>query len=260
MNTVIVPIDFSDTSLNAAHYAAKLLNGYDGIELILYNMFESDNEEELANEDLGNLKRNLAEVTSVNISLFAERGDDFVEELEKFARHRGADLVVMGITGRSAIAQKFIGSNALKMAESKAAPVLIVPASCQYKEIKSVMLTSDFKDVMRSTPSVPIKKVLQIFKPALHVVNVNEDIYIEISEDSEAEKQKLAEMFSEFNPDFYFLKLFDVEEALTQFASDKNIDLIITIQKEHSKIYRFFKSHTKNLAYQSTIPVMVVHE
>jgi nucleotide-binding universal stress UspA family protein len=67
-------------------------------------------------------------------------------------------------------------------------------------------------------------------------------------------------MFSEFNPEFYFLKLFDVEEALTQFASDKNIDLIITIQKEHSKIYRFFKSHTKSLAYQSTIPVLVVHE
>jgi nucleotide-binding universal stress UspA family protein len=199
-------------------------------------------------------------MTTVNITLYAEKGNDFVEELEKLARHRDADLVVMGITGRSAIAQKFIGSNALKMAESKYCPVLIVPGECQFNGVKNVMLTSDFKDVERTTPSVPIKKVLKVLQPALHVVNVNEEIYIEISEQYEVEKQRLKEMFSEFNPEFYFLRLYDVEEAITQFAGDKNIDLIITIQKEHSKVYKFFKSHTKELAYQSTIPVLVAHE
>ena len=260
MTTVIVPIDFSDISYNAGRYAAKLLQGYEGIEIILYNMYESDVENEMIMEDLENFKKELLETTTANISLYAEQGDEFVEELEKFSRHRSADLVVMGITGKSAIAQKFIGSNALKMAESKYCPVLIVPANCEFREVKNVMLTSDFKDVERSTPSVPIKKVLSLLNPTLLIVNVNEDIYIEISEKLDVEKQKLVEMFNEFNPEFYFLRLYDVEQAITQFASDKNIDLIITIQREHSKIYRFFKSHTKELAYQSTLPVLVVHE
>lgn len=260
MNTVIVPIDFSDISYNAGRYAAKLLQGYEGVEMILYNMYEEDVEHEMIMEDLENFKRELSETTTANISLYAERGDEFVEELEKFARHRDADLVVMGITGKSSIAQKFIGSNALKMAESKYCPVLIIPGSCEFREVKNVMLTSDFKEVERSTPSAPIKKVLKLLNPALHIVNVNEEIYVAISEEYEAEKQKLANMFVEFNPEFYFLRLYDVEEAITQFASDKNIDLIITIQKEHSKIYKFFKSHTKELAYQSTLPVLVVHE
>jgi len=260
MNTVIVPIDFSDISYNAARYAAKLLQGYEGIEMVLYNMYAEDVENEMIMEDLGNFKKELLETTTVNITLYAERGDEFVEELEKLARHRSADLVIMGITGKSSIAQKFIGSNALKMAESKYCPVLIVPANSEFKEVKNVMLTSDFKDVVKTTPSAPIKKVLTLMNPSLHIVNVNEDIYIEISEQYEAEKQGLAEMFSEFNPEFYFLRLYDVEAAITQFASDKNIDLIVAIQKEHSKIYRFFKSHTKDLAYQSTIPVLVVHE
>jgi len=260
MNTVIVPIDFSDISYNAGRYAAKFLQGYEGIEIILYNMYETDAEHEMIMEDLENFKSELLKTTTANIALYAERGDEFVEELEKLARHRDADLVIMGITGKSAIAQKFIGSNALKMAESKYCPVLIVPGNCEFREIKNVMLTSDFKDVVRSTPSVPIKKVLKLMHPGVHVVNVNEDIYIEISEQLEAEKQQFAEMFREFNPEFYFLRLYDVEEALTQFATDKNIDLIITIQKEHSKIFKIFKSHTKELAYQSTIPVLVVHE
>ena len=260
MNTVIAPIDFSDISYNAGRYAAKLLQGYEGIELILYNMYEEDVEHEMIMENLENFKKELLESTTVNITLYAERGDEFVEELEKFTRHRSADLVIMGITGKSSIAQKFIGSNALKMAESKYCPVLIVPANCEFKEVRNVMLTSDFKDVVRTTPSGPIKKILKLLQPSLHIVNVNEEIYIALSEDYEEDKQKLREMFSEFNPEFYFLRLYDVEEALTQFATDKNIDLIITIQKEHSKIFKLFKSHTKELAYQSTIPVLVVHE
>ena len=46
MNTVIVPVDFSDTSLNAAQYAVKLLSRSSGVEMILYHMFMKPNEEE----------------------------------------------------------------------------------------------------------------------------------------------------------------------------------------------------------------------
>jgi len=261
MNTVIVPVDFSDTSLNAARYAVKLLSGHEGVELILYHMYQKENEEEVSKENVENLKNELLQVANVNISTLTELGDVFIDELEKLARHREADLVIMGITGRSSLAQIFIGSNALKMAESKFCPVLIIPPNCQFREVKNILLTSDLKEVVNTTPSVPIKKVLKTFQPNLHVVNVNEDTYIELSEDYEAEKESLREMFREFNPEFYFLRLFDVDEAITQFANDKSIDLIITIQKEHSKLYKFFKgSTTKNLAYQSTIPVLVVHE
>jgi hypothetical protein len=38
-------------------------------------------------------------------------------------------------------------------------------------------------------------------------------------------------MFAEFDPEFYFLRLYDIDNAIEQFASDKKIDLIITIQK-----------------------------
>lgn len=261
MNTVIVPVDFSDTSLNAARYATKLLSGHNGVEMILYHMFVKENEEENSIENLENLKNELLASADVNITTLTDMGDDFVDELEKLARHRQADLVIMGITGRSTLAQIFIGSNALKMAESKFCPVLIIPPHCQFREVKNVLLTTDLKNVVSTTPSVPIKKVLKTFSPNLHIINVNEELYIQLSEDYEGEKVKLKEMFSEFNPEFYFLRLFDVDEAINQFANDKNIDLIINVQKEHSKLFRIFKSsHTKTLAYQSTIPVLVVHE
>ena len=80
--------------------------------------------------------------------------------------------------------------------------------------------------------------------------------------DSEiAELQKLKDMFPDADPEFYFLRLYDVDDAINTFAHDKNIDLIITVHKEHSMVHKLFMtSHTKKLAYQSTVPVVVVHE
>ena len=68
-------------------------------------------------------------------------------------------------------------------------------------------------------------------------------------------------MFSEFNPEFYFLGLYNVDEAINQFAQDKNVDMIIVVHKEHSLIEKLFvKSHTKKLAYHSSVPVLAMHE
>jgi nucleotide-binding universal stress UspA family protein len=260
MNTVIVPVDFSDTSKNAARYAVKLLTEHNEVEIILYHCFEKETEEENRRDDIEQLKAELLLNRTANITTLIEQGD-FLEELERLSRHRQADLIIMGITGRSTLAQVFIGSNALKMAANKFCPVMIIPSNSEYREIKNVMLTSDFKNVVSTTPSAPIKKVLRTFNANLHIVNVNTDHYIALTEEHESEKNRLKEMFAEFNPEFYFLRLFDVEEAISLLASDKNIDLIINVQKDHSLVHKFFKiSHTKKLAYQSTIPVMIAHE
>ena len=262
MKTVIVPIDFSDTSLNAAEYAAHFLAGHSGIEIILYHCYEMEYGDENALENLENLKNRLLSIAPLEFTLHVEQSDEFLEELEKLARHRKADLIIMGITGgRSKREQRFMGSNTLKLTESKYIPVLIVPENSKYIGMKNVLLATDLKDVVGTIPSAPIKMILKEFSLSLHVINVNEEHYIALTEEHENEKRKLSEMFSEFKPEFYFLRLFDVEEAINQFALDKNIDLVINVHREHSLISRVFKEgHTKKLAFQSQVPLLVVHE
>src|SRR5436190_6813688 len=252
MNTVIIPVDFSQTSLNAANYAIKILTTSPETEIILYHVYEKPDEYENRMESLEKLKEELLINKTANISLLAEQGD-FITELEKLSRHRQADLIIMGITNRSALMQVFTGNNALKMAEHKFCPVMIIPSNAVYSEIKNVLLTTDLKNVVSTTPSAPIKKILATFEAKLHIVNVNSDHYIELSEEYAGEQQKLKDMFSAYIPECYFLRLYDVDDAINQFAHDKNIDLIITIHKEHSMVHKLFStSHTKKLAYQST--------
>ena len=262
MNTVIVPVDFSETSLNAARYAAQLLTGHYGVNMLLYHHYSKHAEEREANQTLAGLKQRLNEKFAVSIDTLAHHGDDFIHDLEKAVRHRSADLVIMGITGRSPLGQVLIGSNTLKFADTRSCPVLIVPEATTYREVKNVMLASDFKDVFNTTPSAPIKDFLKTFRPQLHVVNVDPEHYVAISESYAKEKADFEDMFSEFNPEFYFMRLFDIEEALNLFAKDKNIDLIIAIHRQHSFFEKLFSKTgtTKKLSYQSEVPVLVVHE
>src|SRR5688572_4206163 len=186
MNTVIVPVDFSDTSINAARYAMKLLTGHYGVNMILHHVYEKPAQFAESQTKLEQLKAQLLDIGIVKITVLAEEGSDFITELDKLSRHQQADLIIMGITGRSALGQSFMGSNTLKMVERKVCPVLIIPPNADYKEVKNVLLTSDFKNVLGSTPSVPIKKILKAFKPGFHIINVDSQHYVALTEEYQA--------------------------------------------------------------------------
>ena len=261
MNTVIVPVDFSETSLNAARYAAKFLVGHKEMSIILYHSYSKASELEETKKNLDELKAELSAGNDLTFETLAQQEDAFIDGLERAVRHRAADLVIMGITGRNAIAQIFIGSNTLKMAERKACPVLIVPEKAEYHEVKNVMLSSDFNHTQKVTPSVPIKKVLNISRPNLHIVNVDPAHYISITTHYQQEQENLREMFAEYNPEFHFMRLFDVDEALNLFAEEKNIDIIIAVQHNHSFLQKLYKrSRTQSISYKSNVPILIIHE
>lgn len=261
MTTVIVPVDFSEASVHAATYAAQLLVGHYGVTLLLYHSYEDPIEQAADEERLQTLKNSLMERYIVKIETLNHQEADFVDGLERAVRHRSADLVIMGFSGKSAIEQVLFGSNTLKMANTKACPVLIIPPKAPFRNIKNVMLTSDFKNTLNTIPSVPIKSILNEFTPTLHVINVDKDHYISLTEHYEKEKQDIRKLFEGYNPEFYFMRLYEIEEAVNMFAEDKDIDMIIAVQKNRSFIENLFhKSQTKQLSIHSKVPFLVIHE
>jgi hypothetical protein len=124
-----------------------------------------------------------------------------------------------------------------------------------------VALASDFKEVEAITPVTYLKAVLDFFKPQLHIVNVNSEIHVALNDELKEEKAWLAEQFSDYNPEFYFITTFDFHETIEQFVQDRSIDIVITVPRNHSFYDSVFKtSSTKKLAFQSSIPVLAAHE
>ena len=110
MMTVIVPTDFSSTANNAALYAARMLTGNYEVQLLLFTVYEKANEAESTEQSLRELKASLAEQSIVKIESKTEQSGDFIETLDRLARHTDAQLIVMGLSSKSKLGQMFFGS------------------------------------------------------------------------------------------------------------------------------------------------------
>jgi nucleotide-binding universal stress UspA family protein len=260
MLQVIVPLDFSETSFNAAHYACNMYKNRTDINIILYHYYAVGEDVDTAENYLTSLKTELHACTP-NIESITESGDNFIDSLATYAHIKTAYMIVMGLTGKTALAQRFSGSNTLKMAEKNVCPVLIVPAEAKFTAIENVVITSEMKYVEENPTLLAVKRVLQDFKPSLHILNVDDSHYISLTEAFRIERDKMEQLLKEFNPEFYFMRLYDFHEAVNLFTEDKNIDIIIIAPKHHSFYERLFKTqHTKKMIYQSKVPVLAVYE
>lgn len=262
MKDIIIPVDFSETSLNAVRYATDMLATRPDVHVILYHMFENDEEADTSAQYLQNLKQEmLHKGVADNIECIKEAGEDLIDSLGRLAYQKNAELIIMGITERDDWKQLFTSSNSIKMAKENICPVMIVPPFAKYSGIKNIALTSDFKDVENATPVIAIKTILNLFNANLHIVNVDHEHYVSLTAEFLAERGKMLTMFSEFNPEFYFIGMNDFYEAIEQFTRDRNIDLLVIIPKNHSFTTRIFgSSRTQKLAYQSQVPLLAAHE
>ena len=261
MHRVIIPVDFSDTALNAARFAAHMLSGKKDALIILYHNYKDPQDHEMCMNYLKSLKMELHHKGDLNVECITEMGGELIENIARLAHSSTATLIAMGITGRTTLGQKLIGSNTLKMVEKSLIPVMIIPSNANFTGINNVAFASDFKDVERTTPTAFINSVLEMFNPKLHIVNVDPEHYVALTEQCKEEKEKLKDMFARYDPEFYFIGMNDFFDAMDNFVKDYNIDMLVTVPRFHGNSSMLFKStHTKRLAYHSNIPLMAAHE
>ncbi len=268
MKKFLVPVDFSDTSINAAKYAIALTNDISDAEVILYHVYsrisfatltskEEGSRQKVTEAELYDLKSKISEENS-NISIVAEEGS-FIESIYDYAMGNSIDMIVMGITGSSRISQVFMGTNTLNVIRHIDCPVMIVPSEAKYTGLKKVVFTSDFKDVARTTPFISLKKILDTFHPELDILNVDSEHYVELTPEYKIERDAMEEKLGSYNPQFSFLRSYDFLEGISSFVDTKEMNAIITVPRKHSFLSHLFKtSHTKRLAYHSRIPIIAV--
>jgi nucleotide-binding universal stress UspA family protein len=277
MPNFIVPIDFSETSKNAARYAAHISTLVTDAHVILYNVFDSleygsdssplstageedESRQTIVELALQSVKSELSAITTSKISCIAEENHRFLDTLEKYVRDNDIQLIIMGITGATRLGRIFMGSNTLNIVKRGIVPVIIVPPDAHSESAKNVMLLTDFKDVEDTIPIASVKTVLNLFNPKLYIVNVDHEHYVELTDAYKAERAKLEKQLIEFNPEFYFMRMFDFMEASNQFVLDRKIDLILTFPRKHSFLRNIFKTtNTKMLAYHSHVPIVAIN-
>lgn len=258
--TIIVPTDFTPTSLNAARYAVRMLDGQEGATVVLYHAYDDAYFAPNVQLALLDTKEALA-ANYLMVICKSEHTDSFTEGLERLVRHYGADAVVMGLTDRTKWDYAVLGSHALKMANKALCPVLIVPEGTEYAAVKKVALACDFNNIEDSIPVAPITKLLRLFRATLSIIHVSEAYHFEDGDWYVAGKEKLRNLFVNYTPSFHFLETADFTGGIHSFVEAEGIDILFTIPKSHNMLTKLVRgSYTRKLVLESKVPVVAAHE
>ncbi len=272
MEAILVPVDFSSTSLNAATYALSYAKQV-GAKIILVHVFEAplvypvyqgaeitpEGLREINKKELQLLAAQLSEkepIIKVEYMQFDGRLSDVIRQLQEAMQ---VSLVIMGITGAGKLKEKLIGSNTLAVSKQIVTPVLIIPENAVYNKINDIGLTTDFRDVVETIPDKSVKKILDATGAKLHVLNVDFKNR-QWTDDTPFQSGLVETMFEHYHPRYHFIDHEDMVEGLNEYAQRFSIELLIVIPQKHNLIEKIFSgSHTKELLFHSEVPVMVMH-
>jgi nucleotide-binding universal stress UspA family protein len=273
MKTLLVPTDFSPAALNATNYAADLAMTM-GAGLFLFHVYQIpvavtdvplvlisvDDLKKAAEEKLLKLKTDVEHITSGKLKIETEaRLGDTMDELEDLCKKVQPYAVIMGSTGHSGIERTLFGSTTLSAIRHLTWPVICVPKGKEFGTgIKKIGLACDLNQVETTTPFNAIIDFVQELNAEFHVLNVEQrDPAVDLSEQTAI----LGTAIKEVNPQFHFIENGDIEDGINEFAEKNNLDLIIAIPKKHKLLDGIFKpSSTKQLVFESHIPVMCIHD
>lgn len=273
MRTIIVPVDFSPVSLNSVHYALNMAIAMDA-SLILFNTYQIpltftevpvvtvgvEELSELSRTRLKDLKSSLEHLSSDRIKIYQEsRLGDVVSELEAFCEEVDPIAVVMGTTGHGVIHDLFVGGNTVRAMKSLRHPLLIVPSGAVFKKPTDVLLACDMVEVAETMPSKFIHGLLSGFGSKLYVLNVRKG---DGGGDGSLEFESLMAdtLLSDLDPEYHFIGEVDPADVIQEFAERHNVAWIIVVPRRHTGFESLLrKSVSKELAYQSNIPLVCLH-
>ncbi len=275
MKTIIIPTDFSPIATNSMHYGIDMATSINASILLLHVyqvpvsmtdvpivLVSVDELKKQAEEKMAELKKQVEHITSGSLKVYTEaRLGNVVDELEDLCKHIKPFAVIMGTKGSSAVERVLFGSTTLTAIRHLTWPVITIPPGKTFATgIKKIGLACDFRDVVQTTPTALIKDFVKEFNAELHVLNVD---YQErhFKPDTPEQSALLHTMLQEMNPVYDFIRHKDIEDGINEFAEKNNLDIIITIPKKHKLLEGLFKpTSTRQLVFESHIPVMCVHE
>jgi nucleotide-binding universal stress UspA family protein len=272
MKTIVVPVDFSTTSTNAAEFAGNLAAFY-GAEIWMYHAYEipialsefaypvSDIAEmqKTAEQELKMLKeaterklaRQIPMHTRAEMNVFQLGLTNFCNELKP-------DMIVMGLSGKNAITRLIVGSNTIKIIYGLNYPILVVPPKAEFIPVKKIGFACEYNAVEKTTPVALLRKILADFHAELHVMNVEQKGR---TQDNQQQELLINDLLRNTRAEFHSIGDVEITDGINWFIGKSKLDWLVVMPRKHKLLEKLFRrSHTKDLLYHTHIPVLCIHE
>jgi nucleotide-binding universal stress UspA family protein len=266
---ILVPLDFSETSINAMKNAANMAKTF-GASLTLFNVQEPFSEQKLKNEKgtdydekaktkFEEIRNQFSENFSIEVDLFIAHGK-IEKELIHFVEENQFDLIVDGVDGLAERNKFFLGSNAYKIANSTKVPVMSVRKNNEVRQIQNILVPIDSSFNTREKIGLSADLAIQ-FKATIHLLGL-------MTMDDKSEQSHFKSIFHQVQ--LFFDKkgvdyIYEIKKAgslaaeILDYSSKEKIDLaVIMTEQETSLSNLFLGPYAKQIIEKSNIPVIAI--
>lgn len=272
MKKIIVPIDFSNTSLKALQYAIYLSHEFN-YEIHLLHAIKSPTistlaeiaiqeenlkkEEEDSNHRLNELCEQLRADGFKNSSYQTEIGflSDVLQRLEK---EMEIAYIVMGTTGASGFLGNLIGSNASAVMQRIKSPLMLIPHESGMPDFKNLVFCTQFQ-----TDETDVLK--DVFNFAHHfgshvvLLKINADWVLEVFSDN-SEIERVKNTFQDEKFSIVIHKADSVIKGLDEYLEQHPTQLIILAVRKKNILERLLDGSTsRRIVLHSKTPMLIYH-
>lgn len=274
--TILCPTDFSECSLNAIEYAAKLGEKHQARLILLHvpdkedylKLFSKNQEEEnfllLSRAKLDNLVREV-EKESLPLGLAACEGiireGDAVDAILDFAEENDVDLILMGTEGVNDFKKNYIGTRSSRVVQRSDRDVFVIPRKVFFKVPKKLVYATDYVE----EDKLAIQKVVEfaaLFDAEIDIVHVATRLR---AIDKALHQTMVSELkpFVRYEKVNYLLKSYRDEPGLglESYLITAKGDVLITLSKKKTWFDQIFTQNlSKKMSYFINKPLLVIKE
>lgn len=248
-NTIIVPMDFSDSSINAVYYAVEMANLFDSEILLLHILSNSRLSGLFSNESQiallkDNVRKRLEEYKkdiqdkwpNVNVDTRVEEGRPY-KIINAVAKDAKTDTIVMGFNGLNGVEQ-FTGSTTTRVLKSSNIPVVVVKDKRVNPKFDNIVLPIDLTKTSKQKIDWAVKLGKQ-YNSTIHIImEVEKDEFIKNK--AKANLKQAEGIFEEYGVKYVSKLLDDMEYPdhlggdAVKYAEEINADLIMIMTKSET--------------------------
>ena len=282
MKTILVPVDFSIPSENAARYALHfgkilnseifLCNAYPvpaeavGSAQIAWPLYDRTTLKAMNQEELEHLAKRLmnSEVFSNPDALHSSIScatcpGETTEVIREFAIANKAGMIIMGMSGAGAVTRFFMGSVVRETLDKVEYPLVLVPSEYAFRGINKIAFASDFNssdiDVIQSL--IPLASRFDAQLVIIHVTEEPED-NAEYIKESALFLKKVTNSIDYDKVYCRHIYNLDTDSGLDWLTNQHDIDLLVMVHQRQGLLAEIFNdSHTKKLLTHINVPLLV---
>lgn len=269
MQAILVPVDFSPVSRNAAVYAAELARVFNARLLLFhaymlptpvsevpYVMVTADEVQQENEAFLQKEADHLHSTYGIQVDTLVRIGIAS-DEIREITKDQPIDLIVMGMKGAGGL-DKIVGSTTTNVIRKVKIPVLIIPHDAGYKPVQHITYASDFSYKTNNSLFSPLLEIAKTMGAKVHILHVQKEV---VKMDELVGRKSTERAFSNHYHEFVNVTDQSVTHGINEYLQHHTSELLVMVAHTHTFFERIFsKSRTTAMAYETKIPLLVLQD